>query len=88
MSKSQMEMIMSMISSAADPYSCTAGVDRGALAAAVKRLCAAFVNWRVERMAIAALRSMSDRELRDIGLTRSELDTAVRIATPQDRALA
>jgi uncharacterized protein YjiS (DUF1127 family) len=34
------------------------------------------------------LRSMSDRELKDIGLARSEINSAVRIRIPQDRSLA
>jgi uncharacterized protein YjiS (DUF1127 family) len=80
-------MIMSLISSAAEPSSYSASAGPGALAAALKRLCAAYVTWRMERMAVAALRSMSDRELRDIGLARSEIGSAVRIGTSQDRVV-
>jgi histone H3/H4 len=36
--------------------------------AAMKRMCAAYIAWRMEKSAIAALRSMSDRALTDIGL--------------------
>ena len=74
---------MSLISSAAEPSSCSAGAGPGVLVAALKRLCAAYVAWHMERMAVAALRSMSDRELSDIGLARSEIGSAVRIGVPQ-----
>jgi uncharacterized protein YjiS (DUF1127 family) len=83
-----MEMSMSLISSTAEPSSYSAGAGPGGLAAALTRLCAAYVTWRMERMAVAALRSMSDRELRDIGLARSEIGSAVRIGVHHDRALA
>jgi uncharacterized protein YjiS (DUF1127 family) len=39
----------------------------------------------MEQSAIAALHWMSDRELKDIGLTRSGIDHAVRIRLPPDR---
>ena len=48
------------------------------LGAVLKRLCEAYVAWRTETAAIAALRSMSDRALTDIGLTRSEIARAVK----------
>lgn len=38
----------------------------------------AYVNWRLEQMAINRLRSMSDRELKDIGVYRSAIDFAVK----------
>ena len=39
-------------------------------------------NWRIERAAISALLSMSDRALRHIGLTRSGIPRAVMGDTP------
>ena len=48
------------------------------LGAAIKHLCAAYLTWRMEKSAIAALRSMSDRALSDIGLARSDITSAVR----------
>ena len=36
-----------------------------------------YMRWRIERAAIAHLRAMSDRELRDIGLLRSQVTQAV-----------
>ena len=50
----------------------------GRPAAALKRWWAAFMTWRLERAAIIQLSSLSDRQLRDIGLDRSEIMGAVR----------
>lgn len=43
-----------------------------------------FLDWRIEQAALAQLCSMSDYELRDIGLRRTEIDAAVkgRLAQP------
>jgi len=38
----------------------------------------AYATWRIERKAVKELWAMSDRELRDIGLTRSGIPNAVR----------
>ena len=38
----------------------------------------AYLTLRMERAAIMQLRAMSERELRDIGLTRSQIEPAVR----------
>jgi uncharacterized protein YjiS (DUF1127 family) len=48
------------------------------LGTAIQRLFAAYIAWRMEKAAIAALSSMSDRALGDIGLTRAEIATAVK----------
>ena len=50
----------------------------GRLAAALKRWWMAYINWRLEQVVINQLWSMSDRALKDIGLTRSEIATAVK----------
>jgi uncharacterized protein YjiS (DUF1127 family) len=47
-------------------------------AGTVTHWLAAYMAWRIERRATALLRAMSDRELRDIGLTRGEIEAAVR----------
>jgi uncharacterized protein YjiS (DUF1127 family) len=47
------------------------------LVTTVERWAVAYMTWRMEKAAIAALSAMSDRELRDIGLTRSEIASAV-----------
>ena len=44
----------------------------------VQRWWGAYLAWRGERTAITQLESMSDRELSDIGLVRSQIATAVR----------
>lgn len=63
----------------------TSAADRGrarsrgsALLATVKTWWVAYLTWRIERAAIAHLEAMSDRELEDIGLTRSQIESAVR----------
>jgi len=47
-------------------------------AAAVKHWWGSYIAWRVEQAAIVQLQSMSDRDLKDIGLTRSDIARAVR----------
>lgn len=46
--------------------------------AALKRWWIAYMARRIEAAAIGRLRSMSDRELKDIGLVRSNIVPAVR----------
>jgi uncharacterized protein YjiS (DUF1127 family) len=58
------------------------------LAAILKRWWLAYATWRVERAAIAQLQSMSDMELKDIGLTRSDITGAVRGEAARDRAFS
>jgi uncharacterized protein YjiS (DUF1127 family) len=72
-------MIMSTISSA--PFAAQGITGRswaGGFAATMNRWCAAYVTWRIERAAIAQLWSMNDRELKDLGLSRSEITSAAR----------
>ena len=57
----------------------------GRLAAALKRWWMAYINWRLEQVVINQLWSMSDRALKDIGLTRSEIATAVKRDGTRDR---
>jgi uncharacterized protein YjiS (DUF1127 family) len=46
------------------------------------------MTWRIERAAIDQLSAMSDRQLKDIGLTRSEIVAAARGFTlPSRRSL-
>ena len=56
------------------------------LVATLKGWWVAYMTWRIEQAAIARLWSMSDRELKDIGLTRSEITGAVRGEAARDRA--
>jgi uncharacterized protein YjiS (DUF1127 family) len=39
----------------------------------VKSWWVGYLTWRIERLAIVQLEAMSDRELEDIGLTRSQI---------------
>ena len=48
------------------------------LTAGLKRLWVAYITWRMEQAAIAHLWSLSDRTLKDMGLTRSEIPRVVR----------
>ena len=58
------------------------------LGAALNRWCVAYLTWRIERAAITQLWSMSDRQLRDIGISRSELDSVVRGEAERIRAFS
>jgi uncharacterized protein YjiS (DUF1127 family) len=81
-----METIMSIMSSATTS---TQGISRqsrtGALLATLQRWWVAYITWRLEQAAIARLCSMSDRELRDIGITRSGIPNAVMVRAEFDR---
>jgi uncharacterized protein YjiS (DUF1127 family) len=48
---------------------------------------AAYKRRRAERLAIARLHAMSDRQLRDIGITRSQVEFAVRGDVERDRVV-
>ena len=78
---------MSTISSAPAAAQGTAGHSwASGLAATLKRWWVAYITWRLEQAAIAVLYSMSDRELRDIGLTRCDIPRAVTSEMAGDRA--
>lgn len=47
------------------------------LAASLRCWWVAYVTWRINRSALAQLAAMSDRDLRDIGLTRGEIENTV-----------
>jgi uncharacterized protein YjiS (DUF1127 family) len=47
------------------------------LVTTLERWWIAYMTWRVKQAAIAALSAMTNRELKDIGLTRSEIASAV-----------
>ena len=55
------------------------------LLAVAKRWWVAYITWRIKRAAIAQLCSMSDRELKDIGLSRSQIECAVMGERARDR---
>jgi uncharacterized protein YjiS (DUF1127 family) len=74
-----MEMVMSMSSMVApasqDASAQTAPDGCGTV---LKRWWSAYLMWRMETVAIERLRSMSDRDLKDIGLTRASIIPAVQ----------
>ena len=45
---------------------------------AARRLWLAYMAWRIERWAIPRLRAMSERQLRDIEIVRSQIASALR----------
>jgi uncharacterized protein YjiS (DUF1127 family) len=57
----------------------------GGMLATAKRAWVAYMTWRIERAAIDQLSAMSDRQLKDIGLTRSEIVAAARGLTLPSR---
>lgn len=57
------------------------------IASALKRLCVAYLTWRTEQAMIEFLRSMSDRDLNDIGLSRSDIPGAVQRIWVRDGAI-
>jgi uncharacterized protein YjiS (DUF1127 family) len=78
---------MSIISSAPAAAQSTVGHSRVCgLAATLKRWCVVFITWRLEQAVIGQLWSMSDRNLKDIGLTRSEIRAVVKGRITRERA--
>jgi uncharacterized protein YjiS (DUF1127 family) len=60
----------------------------GALAATLKRWWVAYIVWRIEQAGIAELAQMSARKLEDIGLTRTQVEPAVRVDRQRDHMLS
>jgi uncharacterized protein YjiS (DUF1127 family) len=84
-----MEMIMRTISSApAAPHAIAGQSWARELLAVLKYWWVAYMTWRIQQAAIAELWSMSERELKDIGLTRSEIIGAVRGEAAPERAFS
>ena len=50
----------------------------GRIASALKHGWDVYRAWRIQEATIAYLKSLSDRELKDIGLTRAQIDCSVR----------
>jgi uncharacterized protein YjiS (DUF1127 family) len=47
-------------------------------AGALQRLWLAYMDWRLRRLASSLLSRMSDRQLKDMGLSRSQIEIAAR----------
>jgi uncharacterized protein YjiS (DUF1127 family) len=73
-----MEMIMSTISSAIPTRDSVGNRFPRTIGAALQGWWMAYVNWRLERSAVYRLHSMSDRELKDMGVSRAQIEFAVR----------
>ena len=58
------------------------------LGTTLNRWCVAYLTWRIERAAITQLGSMSDRQLKDIGISRSEIMSAVKGEVDRVRAFS
>lgn len=54
----------------------------GSIGVALKSIWFAYLERRLHRQAFAQLHAMSDRELKDIGLVRSEIDAALKGPNP------
>jgi uncharacterized protein YjiS (DUF1127 family) len=82
-----MEMTMSTISSSPTPRGITSQSSMmGGVVASVKCWWVAYRTWRIEQGAIDRLCSMSDRALKDIGLTRSGIPDALKDERAIERA--
>jgi uncharacterized protein YjiS (DUF1127 family) len=83
-----MEMIMGMTSTVPIAAQGIPGRSWGKeLGALLARWWVAHMARHLEQRALAALASMSDRELKDIGLTRTDIPAAVRGQIIRDRAI-
>lgn len=69
---------MSTILSAILPNGSVGDSRRRTIGAALKGWWMAYVNWRLEQLAISRLHSMRDRELKDMGVSRAQIEFAVR----------
>jgi uncharacterized protein YjiS (DUF1127 family) len=56
------------------------------LADAMLRAWTAYMTWRLEQLAIAQLSGLSERELKDLGLTRPQIMTVARRGAVRTRA--
>jgi uncharacterized protein YjiS (DUF1127 family) len=69
--------IMSTLSDAATQRA-AAGAIVEAVGGAFARWWVAYTTWRIEQWAIGRLTAMSDRELKDVGIVRSQIEFAVK----------
>jgi uncharacterized protein YjiS (DUF1127 family) len=76
-----MEMIMSAISNSLAQREALAATALRGVGRALRTWWTAYMNWRLEQLAIKTLQSMSDRELRDMGVSRSAIAFAVKGGT-------
>jgi uncharacterized protein YjiS (DUF1127 family) len=77
-----METIMTIPARAILPRSFTSGALPGGLGRVLRRWWLAYMEWRLQRLAAKLLHRMSDRQLRDLGLTRSQIELAADQTCP------
>jgi uncharacterized protein YjiS (DUF1127 family) len=77
------EMSMTIFSNAISPGNSAAGALSRSIGAAFKRWWLAYMEWRLHRLTINLLRNMSDRQLKDIGLCRAEIEFVVARRAPR-----
>ncbi len=77
---------MSTISSIAPQWAIASAIAH-ALWSAVTRWWVVYMTWRVEQLAISRLQEISDRQLMDIGIARSQIESAVTGEIERDRIL-
>jgi uncharacterized protein YjiS (DUF1127 family) len=78
-------MTMNTIPSAPAPQETSPRPWGRLLLVALKRLWVAYITWRMEHAATVQLWSASDRTLKDMGLTRSEISGAAKGKWPAER---
>jgi uncharacterized protein YjiS (DUF1127 family) len=54
-----------------------AGTSPSGIGTTLRTWWSAYINWRLQQLAVSRLRSMSNRELKDIGVARAEIDFVV-----------
>ena len=69
---------MSTISGTAGTHQNAAREFFGRMMRSLKQAWAGYHAWRIREATIACLESLSDRQLEDIGLTRAQINCAVR----------
>ena len=74
----KIEMVMSTISNTALPREAHVGTFFRAVGKTIGNWWIHYINWRLEQFAIARMRAMSDRELKDIGIPRGAIEAVVR----------
>jgi uncharacterized protein YjiS (DUF1127 family) len=73
-----MEMIMSTITNATLQRDFFLANFSTKVAGILRRWWIAYMKWRLDALAISQLQSMGDRELRDMGVSRAQIELAVR----------
>jgi uncharacterized protein YjiS (DUF1127 family) len=81
-----MEMVMSTVSTAPASSEALTKNSWTTGSAVLKRWWVAHLTWRLQQTAIAQLKALSDRDLKDIGVRRCEIESAVKGGLKRERA--